>query len=343
MSTQYDPYTYSDDDDDGIACSKAKRAFQEFASYCDEQEQRVTNGTRFEIHIGPNGAYEVVCDQSGKETRVANLPDFRFGHFDDESVQCDTHAQDGISVADSATKRRKRHAEEQKRRENELRKRSAEEQKQRSEEEQKHWENELRKRPAEEQKHLENADEKYEEHFDIDRSVYDESGCKIMPGSCKKVNPRALQQKDRRKLKTKGVANKHLSKAFNDAAQNQEHYDGDDENECQPLLELDELDNDDFENRKDENNNKHQVKEMARESLSESPDVNVSYVEDVRHWQMLPTEVRRKQDDENNFDDKYSIPSKGRTPEDKKKGKKKKERKQKPQPMSLLELKYQFQ
>ena len=293
-----------------MACSLAQRIFKDMTSYSDDEQERITDGPGYEIVIRGDGAYEVIRNLSGTETLVPNVPDFKFGHSVDESdseaVPCKKHVQEGVCDTDMTIK--------------------------------------IRTRPANEF-----TDEKYEEHFDIDRSVYDQSGCKIMPRSCKKVNPRVLEQKDKKKTKTKGVANKHLMKAFNDADQSQEYYDDENENELRPLKELDELENDnnnEFENGnvdiEDENKHSTKVNEIRAESEPENPGVNVSYVEDMRHWQMLPTEVRRKYDDENNFDDKYSMSSKG-TPEDKKKGKKKKQKKQKAQPLSLLELNFQFQ
>ena len=339
-----DNLSLSSDDDGGLARMVAKRIFQQCRSCSDVERQRkiTCQGDPLEIVIGPKGAYEVFRNESGTETRVENIPDFTFGHADDASVQSGSHTQGGARVRASATKHRKRPSHTS------------------------HVVDEPvsdfvahvldigcgsaqaetpKKKFANESRTNESTDEKYKEHFDIDRSVYDESGCKIMPGSGKKVNPRALQQKDKRKQKTKGVANKHLMKAFDDAAHNQDLYDGDDENEMQHLVDLDELDTDEFGlGNNAENDPKDQLKETTTtENELENTGVIINHIEDVRHWEMLPTEVRRKQDDENSIDDKYSMPSTGRTPDDKKKGKKKKGRKQKPQPMSLQELKYQFQ
>ena len=189
----------------------------------------------------------------------------------------------------------------------------------------------------------EKEDEIYEEHFEIDTSVYDQSGCKIMPGSCTKVNKKLIEQKDKKKRKTKGVANKHLLKAFNDADQNQGAYDADIDEDLQYL------DDDDDDEALDDDVEKQlsgtEEGNISNNQISESdptlePAVNICYVEDVRHWEMLPREVRRK-NDEDDFDDKYSVASK-RTPDDKKKGKKKKDKKHKAQPMSLTQLSFQF-
>ena len=182
--------------------------------------------------------------------------------------------------------------------------------------------------------------EKYEEHFEIDNAAYDQSGCKIMPGSCTKVNRKQMEMKDKRKMKTKGVANKHLLKAFNDADQGHD-FNGVGNEEC--LQYLDDIYGTDDEAEKDlvETDEEKDGVDATDEALQVSETTNVSYVEDVRHWEMLPTEVRRKNDEEV-LDDKYNMAQKS-TPDEKKKGKKKKEKKQKAQLVPLKDLAFQFQ
>lgn len=262
-----------------------------------------------EIVFDDSAAYEVVQNKFGGKTFVPNILDFEFHQngtqtdevISDATATLNTTQGHDVSRADHTTPERRMRLS------------------------------------------VDNADEKYEEHFIIDNTVLDQSGCKIMPGSGQKVNKKKLEQKTRmKKRKTKGVANKHLLKAFNDTDQNQAFCWQSDEND-DDLHYLDEFEEavDSDADSDDENKNSHKDGEAAAECEPVKATTDVQYVEDIRHWQMLPTEVHRKHDDDDEIDDKYNIPSKGARDE-KKKGRKRKEKKQKAQPLSLLELNFQY-
>ena len=263
------------------------------------QELTSSGNHQHEIVIKDSTAYEIVVAKDGRKIYVPTILDFEFQSQNTEDLVEDSGNFRNIGKC-------------------------------RSED----FEDFLSDSNAGQRQSVEKSDEIYEEHFEIDTSVYDKSGCKIMPGSCTKVNKKRLELSDKKKQKTKGVANKHLMKQFNEADQNQGNYYAEFEDDLKYLDEDESIDYD-SENKLSDTEDVNASNNKANEIEA----VNILQVEDVRHWEMLPMEVRRKNDEEDEFDDKYSVSCK-KTPDEKKKGKKKK--KHKAQPMSLAELSFQF-